>query len=107
MKPKAKPSYRQGDVLIIAADINTVGLKPRSTGPRVILAHGESTGHHHSFCRQQADDFTDAGGGAVIVTKAGAVLEHQEHTAITVPPGVYRGIRQREYTPQAIRNVAD
>ncbi len=100
-------TYRQGDVLLQALPEAPTNLTPRSKGPRVILAHGEATGHHHSFPRQAADDYTDAGGGLVIVAKEGAVLEHQEHSAIPVPAGVYRGIRQREYTPSAIRNVAD
>ena len=109
MKTKSYPAviYRQGDVLLQAIDEAPANLTPCAKSPRVILAHGESTGHHHSFARQKADDYTDAGGGLVIVAKEGAVLEHQEHSSIPVPAGVYRGIRQREYAPSAIRNVAD
>ena len=44
--------------------------------------------------------------GSLFVDGAGS-LEHQEHTAIPVPPGIYEGIRQREYSPASIRNVAD
>ncbi len=107
MKTKAKPSYRQGDVLLIATEQSTDGLKVRTTKGRVILAHGEATGHHHSFPRSKASDYSDAGGGLVVKVKPGSSLEHQEHTAIPIPPGIYLGIRQREYTPEAIRNVAD
>jgi hypothetical protein len=34
-------------------------------------------------------------------------LEHDEHDAIHLPPGNYQVVRQREYTPEAIINVAD
>ena len=37
----------------------------------------------------------------------GAILEHQEHAPIPLPPGIYRHIQQRGYTPEAIRNVND
>lgn len=108
MKSKSiATTYRQGDVLLQAIAETPANLTPRTKQGRVILAHGEATGHHHSFPRQAADDYTDAGGGLVIVAKEGAALEHQEHSAIPVPAGAYRGIRQREYTPSAILNVAD
>ena len=35
------------------------------------------------------------------------VLTHQEHAPIALAPGAYRVTRQREYTPEAIRTVAD
>lgn len=35
------------------------------------------------------------------------VLTHQEHGPIALAPGSYEVIRQREYSPEAIRNVAD
>jgi hypothetical protein len=34
-------------------------------------------------------------------------LTHQEHDTISVPPGKYRKVIQVEYTPAALRNVAD
>jgi hypothetical protein len=34
-------------------------------------------------------------------------LKHQEHGTITVEPGVYRVVRQREYAPEAPRMVLD
>lgn len=41
------------------------------------------------------------------------LLEHQEHSLQAIPAGLYKGasagatVRQREYSPEAIRNVAD
>jgi hypothetical protein len=41
------------------------------------------------------------------VTEDSADLIHDEHGTITLPRGSYQVIRQREYTPEAIRNVED
>jgi hypothetical protein len=44
----------------------------------------------------------------VVVRTAGAVLQHEEHGAIVLDtPGVYKLPGQREFSPEAIRNVAD
>lgn len=102
---------RQGDVLI-------VGVKsvPKSTEPvardkgRVVLAYGEVTGHAHAIKSKNAALFRDPKLAAVfmLVTGDGPVaLEHEEHGTITIPPGAYRVVGQREYSPQEIRRVAD
>ena len=36
-----------------------------------------------------------------------ATVTHDEHSLIDLPAGNYRITRQREYSPEAIRNVAD
>jgi hypothetical protein len=43
----------------------------------------------------------------IVVRTGGAVLQHEEHSAIVLDPGTYRLPGQREYAPEAIRNVAD
>lgn len=100
--------YRQGDVLI--EEVSTV---PNSTQPvpreggLVVLAHGEVTGHHHSF-REHSVALLEAPGGERFLTlKRSATLQHQEHDPITLPAGNYRVRRQREYSPEAIYNVLD
>jgi len=101
--------YRQGDVLIVPVDEIPSGLKRTK---KVTLALGEVTGHHHTiyggavgFADDEnglADYFeVNAGSGE------GATLTHQEHKNITIPPGKYQKVIQTEYTPQALRNVAD
>jgi hypothetical protein len=37
----------------------------------------------------------------------GVALKHEEHTAQVIPPGIYHIAIQTEYTPEALRNVAD
>ena len=103
--------YRQGDILIVPVDTIPTDRRAADENGRLVLAHGEVTGHHHSFAL--ADNvalFREDGSGAGLflsVTGAPAALEHQEHSTIVVPPGRYAVVRQREYSPEAIRRVED
>jgi hypothetical protein len=68
------------------------------------------TGHAHAIKAESAALFRDPKLMAVFLTVGadGAVaLEHEEHDTIRLPPGNYQVIRQREYSPDEIRNVAD
>lgn len=102
--------YRQGDVLIIPVKSIPKKLEPveRENG-RIVLAHGEVTGHAHAIKNKGAALFRDPKLMAVFMTVNGdaVMLEHDEHDTIVIPPGIYQVIRQREYSPEAIRNVAD
>jgi len=102
--------YRQGDVLLleVACRPSDVRRVPREQG-RLVLAHGEVTGHAHVIAdaaaelvtREQADELY------LLVYGDEVVLEHEEHDTIPLPAGSYRVIRQREYTPESVRYVAD
>lgn len=116
---KPNEQYRQGDVLI-----ECVGNTPEpDTAKRmlsVILAEGEVTGHHHKLELDQADwwkgdsktEFMSLthwrdGRDQFFAAEVPATVTHQEHNKIDLPAGTYRVIRQREYSPEEIRNVAD
>lgn len=103
--------YRQGDVLIVPVKQLPNLLEPvaREAG-RIILAHGEVTGHAHAIKDHKAALFRDPKLAAIFLSVSAdgpVALEHEEHGTIDIPPGSYRIIRQREYSPEAIRNVAD
>lgn len=111
MKTEINPHYRQGDVLIERVDTlpsAALTARPRQGG-RLILAAGSVTGHHHAIASVEADLFEAAGepGVTYLVARGSVALSHEEHSTITLPTGVYRVSIQKEYTPQAIRNVAD
>lgn len=105
--------YRQGDVLIVpvpeesvpASAVAAAG-EPRDARGRMVLALGEVTGHAHALVapgklvRQSADR-------VLLHLPEGGRLSHEEHAPIPLPRGWYRIVRQREYTPSAIRIVAD
>lgn len=103
--------YRQGDVLIVPTEkvpAKTTPV-PRENG-RVILAHGEVTGHAHAIIDESAELVTPEGAAELYLLVHGTdevALTHDEHDTIMLPPGSYEIRRQREYSPEEIRNVAD
>ena len=99
-------TYRQGDVLIeTVSRIPSNAVKQVPAG-WIILALGETTGHCHSVDSDSADWWKD-GDDQFLDVPASAIVTHQEHGPIALPAGKYRVTRQREYSPEAIRNVAD
>ena len=107
----SKQPYRQGDVLIVPVAKMPESLEPiaRDRG-RVVLAYGEVTGHAHAIADKRAALFRDPKLAAVFMHVSGdaaVALEHEEHGTVLVPPGNYQIVRQREYSPEEIRNVAD
>ena len=104
--------YRQGDVLLERVEEVPSSAKKQQVKGRIILAHGEATGHHHSLALAEPDSADwwkadDAGDIQYVDLRADAKLVHQEHAAVELPAGRYRVTRQREYSPEAIRRVAD
>ena len=101
--------YRQGDVLIVATIDRPKGAKlPRQNG-KIVLAEGEATGHAHVIEAEGADLYGEALESRFleVLVEGGVDLIHQEHATITIPEGVYRVVRQREWTPEALRIVSD
>lgn len=100
--------FRQGDVLLIRDDTaSTNGKKIAREGGRVILAHGELTGHAHAIEAKSAEMFElDAVDRALKLARP-VSLVHEEHDTVKLPAGTYRVRIQSEYSPDAIRNVAD
>lgn len=93
--------YRQGDVAILT-NTSAAGSSPvPADGNRIVLAHGEVTGHHHSFpLGPQVAIFRDdgLGGGLIVRVAEPAPLEHQEHTAHVIPAGTHEVLRQVEWS---------
>lgn len=135
-KPKFATQFRQGDVLITRVRGRAPRhAKPvaRDQG-RVILAYGEVTGHAHAIRDESVqlltlDDQAAMGEAArkllasvgltrmdlrdeevvgfLEVGAEGAALTHDEHDTHQFSAGTYIVTRQREYSPEAIRSVAD
>lgn len=114
---------RQGDLLLVQnSDWETlVKVKVQNVEPengRLIILRGEATGHHHSVDAGSAllsffvsDDRPSILNGTVIGTldvKEGTELVHVgHHNPISVAPGFYFVVQQREYRRGEIRRVAD
>lgn len=127
-----KQSLRQGDVLLIPTRKKPTSraVTVATDAGRVILAYGEVTGHAHQviggvlaasaepdgqivIVPEDPDPvpamelFEEPDGSRILVVRRDALVRHQEHAPLVLPPGGYEVRRQREYSPEAIRNVAD
>jgi hypothetical protein len=100
--------YRQGDVFLMAVK-HRDNLHPvdREAG-RIVLAHGEVTGHAHAITSTDAMLFMDAKTlDRYLEVKAPVTLDHEEHSRIDLPSGFYKVTIQREYRPEGILSVVD
>jgi hypothetical protein len=74
----------------------------------MVLAYGEITGHSHRVQEPRAAELWERGGTLFLKVVADhATIVHEEHKPIVLARGLYRVWMQREYTPQAIRRIAD
>jgi hypothetical protein len=97
--------YRQGDVLI-----KRIKAVPQNTAKREsgILAFGEVTGHCHKVENLDQAEVLEVGTDLYLrVSEDGVRIVHDEHNPINLPAGNYEITIQREFSPEAIRNVAD
>jgi hypothetical protein len=104
---------RQGDVLLVAVSSIPAEAKahvrPADQG-RVILAYGEVTGHAHALDASTVTAYGPSDDAFwLAVEKDGAVVTHEEHSAIVIPSDVkFLAVRrQKQYTPSRIENVTD
>src|SRR5215467_2979861 len=94
---------RQGDLLFVQQD--TRPATPLTARPGNVIVEGEATGHAH---RLQSGTILEAPDGTLYldITQTTQVV-HEEHRPITLDPGLWLVVRQREYHPEAIRTVQD
>jgi len=94
---------RQGDLLIIKVDSIPNPAKPARNK---VVALGEITGHSHRVYGKGAA-VLDVGPSKYVDATEPWSLLHEEHENIKFSPGKWEIRRQREYTPEEIRQVAD
>lgn len=105
----------QGDIMIVKVSElpdqdKLVEVAPE--GDAIIVTHSE-TGHHHVMERDNVTMFEckDNELECFLQVHRHATLQHlrsyDTHEAIIFEPGVYKVHRQREYTPEGYRRVAD
>lgn len=116
-----KKYFRQGDVLLELVKALPKGAKDITPTDRIVLAHGEVTGHAHAVYpevvptpRASAKPRTkmpaklwDAGAERFLQVVEKTALKHEEHAPVPLEPGIYKVTTQREYSPEEIRKVAD
>lgn len=105
--------WRQGDVLL--KRIPELPTGERKKRDNATLAYGEVTGHSHAVAIEDRAlaEVLEIGDGLYMhvgeqgISLEGITIQHEEHGPITLPPGDYEVTIQREYSPEAIRNVLD
>jgi len=105
--------FRQGDVLLVpildSQLPEAVVPLARDARGKLVLALGEATGHAHAVSTPDADLLADAAelDRRFLRIVTNAVLTHEEHDPIPLPPGLYQVVRQREYVLGGSRSVED
>lgn len=102
-----KTQYYQGDIAIVP--VKNIGSDAKKIKEdKIVLAEGEATGHAHTIETPGTIGFVDSNDSVWLEVKdLIAEVCHQEHATIKLPKGKYKVVRQREYTPEEIRNVKD
>ena len=86
-----KTMYRQGDVLIERVDALPASAVEIPQHGRIVLALGEVTGHAHAIALDDGPvkaRLFDAGTERFLQVLAASILDHEEHAAIALEPGV-------------------
>lgn len=105
----------QGDLFIRRIDrVPEDATKANPENGKFILAHSE-TGHHHSVVERPGVNFFVTQDPLVaylsVIDSVEVVLEHERtfdtHESLLIKGGTYEIRRQREYTPEGWRRVAD
>ena len=96
--------YRQGDLLFILQEGRPNTLLVERPGS--VIVAGEATGHAHRLVGGTILEDRFDGTLYLDLPDTGPVV-HEEHDALTLGPGIWLVVRQREYTPGAVRTVRD
>lgn len=108
MKTSSSFKIRQGDVMI--RRIDSIPRGDRNKRADGALAYGEVTGHKHAVAdlnSAEVFDIAEHGCFLCVSAEGGVSIVHEEHGSVTLPKGDYEISIQREYSPEAIRNVID
>lgn len=118
---KIGDQIRQGDVLLERVNLPKDAV-PQKQEALVVFALGEQTGHLHAVLDEKRQvkeykkgeeryfrvgDFVVLGHGLKKEIEGKAPAKDLDHGWITVPPGDYLLIPQREHAPEGIRRVTD
>lgn len=109
---------RQGDVILIPrATLPQGATIIPDEGHRIVLMHGEATGHAHAIYYSPEEIVDTAirkaqmyahGGSRFLKVKERVTLAHEEHSPHVVPPGIYEIPVQVDMTLERMpRRVAD
>jgi hypothetical protein len=100
---------RQGDVALVRVKAIPADAVEQKIEGRLVLQHGEVTGHAHAFYDDSHNVklYVAHGGARYLHVIAPAALKHEEHSTARIPVGKWLLPQQVEYTPKELVRVAD
>jgi len=111
MKTKKKPTtsgpvmHRQGDVLFVKVEALPDDVILHKSD---VIVEGEVTGHAHRLSQGRILEATEGRLFLEILdTSKESEVVHEEHHPVKLEPGYWEVVRQREYSPEAVRMVID
>lgn len=94
---------RQGDVLLVLLERLPANAVETSASDRgVVAARSWATGHAHLLTGTRLRRFA-AHGTTIVEVTGSAVLTHDEHDPLDLPPGTWEIRLQRQYDPMSLR----
>lgn len=96
--------HRQGDVLFIRVDEIPQEAEKRETK---VLVEGEVTGHAHRVHATAAAIVMGVAQQLFVEAQKATAIVHEEHGTVILGEGLWKVVRQREYTPKSWEYVAD
>ena len=100
---------QQGDILIESVCNMPEGNDVLPKNGRYILAEGEVTGHAHAISDIAGIKFIEKDGMFYLQNKNSVKVKHEEHKHVTIPPGIWkvRKVREYDHFAEEARAVAD
>ena len=108
---------RHGDVMLVEVEKVPNSAKLVTKANEFVVAEGETTGHRHVIVidRPQvklSETFIKAWQDAetrYLEVTAPAIIKHEEHKTITIAPGTYKQIQEREkdWFSMVVKKVVD
>lgn len=105
---KKHKQIQQGDVILTRLSEMPEGVQVLKAKKRCVIAEGEHTGHAHVIEDDDAQ-LIQIGERMLLKLAKGAIVQHEEHKAIKLSPGIWEigRVKEFDYLSQMTRQVMD
>jgi len=104
-----KKVIQQGDVLFVRIKKLPQGNPVEPKNGRYVLVEGEATGHCHVVKSSPKVKVVENKGQLFLQTFIPALITHEEHKTVVLPPGVFkvRRVNEWDYDKEQARKIQD
>ena len=104
---KNHTKIQQGDVILRRLSSMPQGAQKKLAAKKCVLAHGES-GHSHVVEETDAE-LIAIGERMLLSVPNGGTVQHEEHGAVTLSPGIWEigRVREKDWFQDMVRNAQD